>query len=225
MTIKVCDFRDCARHPARPAAEARELDRGAADYRIPRITALLGVLHVLQGSVRKHGSQLRIAAQLLDENGVQIWAKTFDRELRDVFEVQSEVAAAVARTVAAELAPAAPRAHVPDLAAYENFLVGREKLHRRDVIASIEALERAVELDPQFAEAWAELAIAQTIDSETTADMDRAREYIDRALALEPASVADTGGARPVVPAGDAPGSGGCRTRAESGPGAGPEQE
>jgi TolB-like protein len=157
-----------------------------SDYRIPRISALLGVRYVLQGSVRKYGTQLRIAAQLLDEDGVQVWAKSFDRELRDVFEIQSEVATAVATTVAAQLAPAAPKAHVPDFAAYETFLVGRERLHRRDVIAAVEALERAVELDPQFAEAWAELAIARMIGPAAMPALDRAREYIDRALALEP---------------------------------------
>jgi TolB-like protein/tetratricopeptide (TPR) repeat protein len=157
-----------------------------SDHRIPRISALLGVQYVLQGSVRKYGTQLRIAAQLLDEDGVQVWAKSFDRELRDVFEIQSEVATAVATTVASHLVPAAPKSHVPDLVAYEAFLLGREKLHRREVFAAIEALERAVELDPQFAEAWAELAIAQTISHGKTPDLGRAREYINRALALEP---------------------------------------
>jgi TolB-like protein/cytochrome c-type biogenesis protein CcmH/NrfG len=157
-----------------------------SDYRIPRITALLGVRYVLQGSVRKYGNELRIATQLLDENGVQIWAKTFDRELRDVFEIQSEVANAVATTVAAQLAPAAPKSNVPGLAAYETFLVGREKLHQRDVSAAIEALERAVELDPSFAEAWAELAIAGMVWRTTAPRLDQARERIDRALALEP---------------------------------------
>jgi TolB-like protein len=157
-----------------------------SEYRIPQISALLGVRYVLQGSVRKHGNQLRIAAQLLDESGVQVWAKTFDRELRDVFEIQSEVANAVATTVAAQLAPVASRSHVPGLAAYEAFLLGRERLHQRDATAAIEALERAVELDPQFAEAWAELAIARTIGNPATLGLDRAREYVDRALALEP---------------------------------------
>jgi TolB-like protein len=157
-----------------------------SDYRIPRITALLGVRHVLQGSVRKHGSQLRIAAQLLDENGVQVWAKTFDRELSNVFAIQSEIAQAVATTVAARLASAPEKSHVPGVAAYDAFLLGRERLHQRNATAAIEALERAVELDPLFAEAWAELAIARTVGNPATPALDRAREYVDRALALEP---------------------------------------
>ena len=157
-----------------------------SDYRIPQITALLGVRYVLQGSVRKHGSQLRIAAQLLDESGVQVWAKSFDRELRDIFEIQSEVANAVATTVAAQLAPVASRSHVPGLAAYEAFLLGRERLHQRDMPAAIVALDRAVELDPQFAEAWAELGIARLIGHPATLALDQSREHVDRALALEP---------------------------------------
>ena len=158
-----------------------------SDYRIPRITALLGVRYVLQGSVRKHGNELRIATQLLDENGVQVWAKTFDRELRNVFAIQTEIAQAVTTTVAARLAAPPEKAHVPDVAAYDAFLLGRERLHQRQVRAAMEALERAVELDPSFAEAWAELAIATLVWRGSAAPrLDQAREQIDRALALEP---------------------------------------
>jgi TolB-like protein/Flp pilus assembly protein TadD len=159
-----------------------------SEYRIPAITALLGVRHVLQGSVRKYENQLRIATRLLDESGVQVWATTFDRELSNVFDIQSEIAQAVATTVAAQLAPAPPKTYVPDVAAYDAFLRGRDRLHKRDIPAAIEALERAVEIDPQFAAAWAELAIARTVGIGTE-DLGRAREYIDKALALEPRPV------------------------------------
>lgn len=157
-----------------------------SDYRIPRITALLGVRYVLQGSVRKHGNELRIATQLLDEDGVQVWAKTFDRELRNVFAIQTEIAQAVTTTVAARLVPPPEKSHVPDVAAYDAFLLGRERLHQRQVPAAMEALERAVELDPSFAEAWAELAIATLVWRATAPKLEQARERIDRALALEP---------------------------------------
>ena len=55
-------------------------------------TALLGVRYVLQGSVRKAGDQLRISAQLLDAGSVQVWSESSDRQLRNIFEVQSEIA-------------------------------------------------------------------------------------------------------------------------------------
>ena len=63
-----------------------------SDVGIDQISSVLGVGHVLQGSVRKAGNQLRISAQLLDEAGRQVWTKTFDRELVGVFEIQSEIA-------------------------------------------------------------------------------------------------------------------------------------
>ena len=69
---------------------------------------------------------------MLDESRLQVWAKTFDRELRNVFEIQSEIAEAVATTVAAQLAPAPPKTYVPDVAAYDTFLRGREQLHKRE---------------------------------------------------------------------------------------------
>jgi TolB-like protein len=60
-----------------------------SDYGIERIGAVLGVRFVLQGSVRKAGDQLRISAQLLDEGGRQVWSESFDRQLRNVFDIQS----------------------------------------------------------------------------------------------------------------------------------------
>ena len=70
---------------------------------IEQISAALGVHYVLQGSVRKAGNQLRISAQLLDERGRQLWAQTFDRELTNVFEIQEEIAQAVADAIRAQV--------------------------------------------------------------------------------------------------------------------------
>jgi TolB-like protein len=70
-----------------------------SDYRIPRISALLGVRYLLQGSVRKVGDRLRISAQLVDDSGAQRWSEAFDRRLEDVFAIQTEIADFVATTV------------------------------------------------------------------------------------------------------------------------------
>jgi TolB-like protein/Tfp pilus assembly protein PilF len=156
-----------------------------SDYGIERISAVLGVRFVLQGSVRKAGDQLRISAQLLDEGGRQVWSESFDRQLRNVFDIQSEIAGAVAGTVAAHVVPPADAGHQPVLAAYDHYLAGRAMLHGRDSLGAAEELQRAVELDPKFAEAHAELAISSLISSELPA-LDRARESIDRALELKP---------------------------------------
>jgi TolB-like protein len=155
-----------------------------SDFGIERITAVLGVRYVLQGSVRKSGDQLRISAQLLDEGGRQVWSESFDRQLRNIFEVQSEIAGAVAKTVAAQVAPQRDAGHQPLLAAYDHYLAGRAMLHERDILGAAEELQRAVELDPKFAEAHAELAIATMIAPQPP--LDRARESIDRALELKP---------------------------------------
>jgi len=158
-----------------------------SDYRVPRISALLGVRYLLQGSVRKQGNRLRISAQLLDENGAQRWSNTFDRTLNDIFAIQSEIAEIVASTVVPQIV-APPAAYQPKLDAYQNFLAGRELLRRRAWVKT-EAraqLLKAVELDPKFAAAYAELAITYIFGMPEREDFDRARQAIDTALRLEP---------------------------------------
>jgi len=155
-----------------------------SDYGIERISALLGVRYVLQGSVRKSGDQLRVSAQLLDAGGVQVWSESFDRQLRNIFEIQSEIAGAVANTVASQVVPETDVGHEPDLGAYQHYLTGRTLLHGRDSYRAREELQRAVAIDPQFAEAHAELAIAQALDEIPA--MDRARASVQRALQLKP---------------------------------------
>jgi TolB-like protein len=153
---------------------------------IERISAILGVGHVLQGSVRKAGSQLRISAQLLDERGRQLWTQTFDRELENVFEIQAEIAQAVATRVAEQVIASPERARHPNLEAYDHYLAGRELLHRRDMFRAMTALERAIELDPDFAEAHAEWAIARSMGLPSRQNLESADAAINRALALQP---------------------------------------
>jgi TolB-like protein/Tfp pilus assembly protein PilF len=156
-----------------------------SDYGIERISALLRVRYVLQGSVRKAGDQLRVSAQLLDAGGVQVWSESFDRQLENVFQIQSEIAGAVASTVASQVVPETDVGHEPNLDAYEHYLAGRTLLHRRDLDRAREELQRAVELDPQFAEAYAELAIIQAFEA-TPEAIGRARASVKRALQLKP---------------------------------------
>jgi TolB-like protein/predicted Zn-dependent protease len=152
---------------------------------IERISAVLGVGYVLQGSVRKAGSQLRISAQLLDERGRQLWAQSFDRKLENVFEIQDEIAQSVATTVAEQVIRNPEPVRRPNLDAYDHYLAGRELLHRRDFGAMAE-LERAIELDPHFAEAYAELAIARLIGNPSSQELEAAAASMHRALELKP---------------------------------------
>jgi TolB-like protein/tetratricopeptide (TPR) repeat protein len=156
-----------------------------SDFGIQRISQALRVRFVLQGSVRKSDGRLRISAQLLDADGMQVWSESFDREPRNVFDIQAEIASVVARTVASHLVPMADPGHQPVLAAYDHYLAGRALLHGRDAIGATRELQRAVELDPDFAEAHAELAIS-TILADEGRGVDRARASIDRALELKP---------------------------------------
>ena len=132
------------------------------------VGAALGVRHVLEGSVRRDGDRLRITARLVDAgDGAQLWADTYDRTLGDVFAIQKEIAGSVATTLELALRPArAFRAGATqNIEAYDVYLAARAVMNTggtpraRDAIA---LLERAVEVDPDFALAWASLAEAYT---------------------------------------------------------------
>ena len=151
----------------------------------PRISALLGVRYLLQGSVRRHERQVRVSTQLLDENGVQLWSRNFDRQLQDIFAIQTEIAAAVAEAVASELRPRVLDVNTTRLDAYELYLKGRDLTYARNAReTAIEALDRAVELDPRYAPAHAELAVVHAMGLEP--DIDAARRAAKTALKLKP---------------------------------------
>ena len=177
-----------------------------------RISALLGVRYVLQGSVRKAGDQLRISAQLLDAGGRQVWNQSFDRQLENIFEIQSEIAGAVATTVASHVTAQPDTGHQPDLEAYEHYLTGRTLLHLREMHRAQAEFERAVGIDPEFAEAHAELAIAQAL-SGTQEKMDRARGSGERALQLKPGLLRARAAQGFVLMASDPPDSAGASGR------------
>jgi TolB-like protein/Tfp pilus assembly protein PilF/predicted Ser/Thr protein kinase len=132
------------------AFRGKELD-------IRKIAEGLGVATVLEGSVRRAGSRVRITAQLITAaDGSHLWSQRYDRELADVFAVQDEVAAAIAGVLQTKLVvqPAAPRRHTPKPAAYEAYLKARHyqwKLSRESLAQAQEYYEQAIALDPDFA--------------------------------------------------------------------------
>jgi TolB-like protein/Tfp pilus assembly protein PilF len=163
-------------------------------YDIARISGLLAVNYLLQGSVRRDGQQLRISAQLVDRAGVQVWSSSFDRALVGIFQLQDEIAEAVATSIVPQIIspPTAPR--LPDLEAYQEYLAGREILASRRRPSAGQAmarLDRAIELDPEFAEPYAERAVARILHSfhsldAPVLDFEGAQADIDRALQLKP---------------------------------------
>jgi len=139
---------------------------------VPEVAKTLGVRYVLEGSVRKSGSRVRITAQLIDAaSGGHLWAERFDRELADIFAVQDEVTGRIVAELAVTLTPRERRSlateRTDNLEAYDCFLRGRELFFRttRDANRQAQALlERAVELDPAFAPAHAFLAGTHAMD-------------------------------------------------------------
>jgi TolB-like protein len=138
---------------------------------IPDIARQLGVANVLEGSVRKSGSHMRVTAQLVRaDNGFHIWSETYDRQLDDVFQTQDEIAGAVVKALKISLVrPAAPVAiPTPSNEAYELYLRARELANRGSedgILKGYEDLRQAVSLDPKFALAWANLAELLAIDN------------------------------------------------------------
>lgn len=138
---------------------------------IPDIARELDVAFVLEGSVRRAGDRVRIVAQLIDASSDEHrWAETYDRELDDVFAIQSDVARHVAQAVHAELTAAQQarieRAPTRRLDAYDAYLRGRHLWNQRTAHAiqeGIEWLEQAIAIDPNFALAHAALAESHVV--------------------------------------------------------------
>jgi adenylate cyclase len=169
------------------------------DSDIRTIAEKLKVQHVLEGSVRKAGNRVRITAQLIDaRDDRHLWSDTFDRELDDIFAIQDEIATAVVNAMADALGSVSRvegglvEADTGNLDAYELFLEGRELFLARDRLdVAIGLLERAVELDPDFARAWETLAALYSVapswgigDLETYLDL--SERTADKALQLDP---------------------------------------
>ena len=164
---------------------------------IGTIAQRLHVANVLEGSVRKSGNALRVTAQLIRaDNGYHLWSETYDRELKDVFKVQDDIAGAVVTALKVHLlptqsaAPAAPRTENTE--AYNLYLQGRESFNRGDAEGyqrAVTALSAATALDPHYAAAYAALALAQYWRGDLTsdeADYKSALESASKAVALAP---------------------------------------
>ena len=134
---------------------------GSGDIR--RIGRELGVATVLEGSVRKSGSRIRITAQLINtKDGYHIWSRSFDEELHDVFAIQDEIATEIAQALLETLTPS-EQARIkstptPNIEAYEYYLRGRQffnRFRKKDIEFAREMFHRAIQTDENYARAWA----------------------------------------------------------------------
>jgi TolB-like protein/Tfp pilus assembly protein PilF len=169
----------------------------AADVR--EIGRKLDAAHLLEGSVQQSGQTVRITAQLVrTSDGVHLWSHRYDRQLTDVFAIQDEIATEVVKALQLAL-PKAQAARVTgkrtdDVAAYKEYLRGVALLPDRRVTDMREALghfQKAIALDPDYARAYAQGAIALGLLHNYTGgatDQEQAlrRQYVDTALRLDP---------------------------------------
>lgn len=165
---------------------------------VPEIAKQLGVAHILEGSVQKVGDAVRINVQLIKAEGdSHLWADTYDRKLTDIFAVETEVAQKIASSLEAHLTGGEQRqiANIPtkNPQAYDAYLRGLALIIRQsneNVEKGREFLQQAVELDPEYAHAWAQLSIAESElyfgGDETPARLERARHAAKTAVRLQP---------------------------------------
>ncbi len=172
--------------------------------KIPQIGSELGVASLVEGSVRRAGNMVRVTAQLIDAHADRhLWAANYDRDLQDVFKVQSELASEIARSLHVSLTAADQRRLAApatvDPRAYDLFLRHQELVRsvagslrsQSSVNERIALLQQAVALDPGFAHAWAKLgaefARARSYGFDLEGNLkDQASKAIAKALALEP---------------------------------------
>jgi TolB-like protein/Tfp pilus assembly protein PilF len=170
--------------------------------KIADIARELGVNHVLEGSVRKAGDQVRVTAQLIQtSDGFHLWSETYDRKLDNIFAIQDEIASAIAGQLKVSLGLEAGESGnltgTSSLEAYEHYLQGMSLWHLRTVASleqAVQKFESAIELDPEFAKAHAGLALAWAVmPGYKTMDDDEAYRSVkisaNRALELDPENV------------------------------------
>jgi TolB-like protein/Flp pilus assembly protein TadD len=166
--------------------------------KVPEIARELGVAQVLEGSIRRSGDRIRITAQLVRaDNGYHMWSETYDRNLRDVFKVQDDIANSVVQALQITLLGGPitrRRGGTENLEAYQLYLRA-VNAHARNTLPSLESerayLDQAVKLDPQFGLAWAAMAYNSTLLADNGAvsqkeGYERARQLAQHALGLSP---------------------------------------
>jgi TolB-like protein/Flp pilus assembly protein TadD len=167
---------------------------------VGEIAKTLGVKHVLEGSVRKSGSKVRITAQLIRaDDGFHLWSDTYDRELDNIFAIQDEISMAIVKELRGRLmseTPVIQNSGTTNTQAYEEYLKGWYFWNLRTVenlYRAKEHFQRATQLDANYANAW--LGLGQTLAllplwefdiNKAAEQQDQARQAVEKALAINP---------------------------------------
>jgi serine/threonine-protein kinase len=157
----------------------------------------LGVSTLLEGTVRKQGDRVRIVAELINAaDGIELWTRTFDRELKDIFAVQEEIARAVAESLKVTLlgSDSAQKSAPKNPEAHNTYLQGHFHFQRRnleDYRKAVSYFDQAIRLDPNYALAYAERAEASTLigdlSGQAKIEWPKARTDAEKAVAIAPA--------------------------------------
>jgi len=180
----------------RVAARTSSFSFRDQNLEIPEIAERLNVAHVLEGSVRKAGNQIRITAQLIKaDDGFHIWSATYDRELENIFAIQDEIAAAVVDELKITLLGEQPRATETNPEAYTLYLqgrhIGRQRGNEQMYRQAEKLLTQSLEIDSDFAPAWTELGLVYWDQGNFNSDLSidegtkRAREAFQRAVSVD----------------------------------------
>jgi len=163
---------------------------------IPQIARDLNVTHVLEGSVRKAGGRVRISAQLIDgASNRHVWAERYDRDASDIFELQDEISHAIVKALRLRLLPeekkAIERRGTDSADAHDLYLMARQlyvtdQLGESAAKAIVRACARATEIDPDYAQAWALMAVGYRNLREIGVETDDGMVAAEKALALDP---------------------------------------
>ena len=159
----------------------------------------LGVRTLLEGTVRKQGDRVRIVAELINAaDGIELWTRTFDRELKDIFAVQEEIANAVAAslkiTLLGENKPSTTNSATKNTDAHNAYLLGHHYFYRRnldDYRRAVSHFDEAIRLDPDYAVAYAQRSEAWTMIGDLSGTgktaWPKARADAEKAVAIAPA--------------------------------------
>jgi serine/threonine-protein kinase len=135
---------------------------------VPELAKILGVRHILEGSVRKSGNTVRVTVQLIRaDTGYHLWSRTFDRDLTDVFKVQDEIASAVVQALQGKLLSSATLIGARQTSspqAHDLYLLGRQRYSAGSVESDRESMSlfrQATTADPNYAAAYAALSLAE----------------------------------------------------------------
>ena len=184
----------------RVAARTSSFSFKGKHEKIETIGAALNVDAVLEGSVRKAGDTVRVTAQLIDaRTGFHLWSNTYDRKFVDVFEIQDEIAGSIVAALPSQDGGSlASKTTYTDSEAYDLFLQGRHHLSlrtRASIERALNLFNRAVEIDPDYAPAWAAIGMSanlltrgpDTYGELTLAEANAiAAPAIERSLSLNP---------------------------------------